>query len=742
MKRFLLAIVLLCLAGFAQNAGAQQFYQEEFDGTVCAAGSGCDPSLVGWSVTNTGTNGANANRFFISCQENGNNAGQCGSGCGSDQSLHIGNVSTSLAAFIFCPTGDCGAAYDDSSPAEATDKRAESPVISCVGQSNITCTFVYMENGEGSNDDASFWYFNGATWAQLDPIAKSPLTCAPQGTWTNYSVTLPASANNNPNVRIGFRWVNNGNGNASDPSFAVDDIRLISNPTTPPLAAFTQSATNICAGDPVTFTDQSTGGPTSWSWSFPGGTPATSTAQNPVITYATPGTYSVTLTVTNGNGSNSTTSTNLITVTTCTSPPTAAFSASLTTICSGDAVNFTDLSTGSPTSWSWTFTGGTPATSTVQNPSVTYATPGTYTVTLTVTNANGSDTETITNMITVNNCSTPPTAAFSANTTAICIGQQVTFTDQSTGTPTGWSWSFPGGTPATSTLQNPVITYSTPGTYDVTLTVTNSGGSNSTTTTNLIVVSNCTVPVASFTPSATNLCAGACVTFNNTSTDATLYNWTFPGGTPSSSTLQNPGTICFNTPGSYQVVLTVSDGITSSSTTSTITVNPNPTVFANADTTIDIGNSAILTAVATGLGTYIWTPSTGLSSPGSATTTAAPLTTTTYTVTFTENGCSATDQVTVFVNVIEGIGVPNAFSPNNDGINDVLMVYGQGIQGVTFIVYNRYGQKMFETNDPNIGWDGKYDQKMVNTGVFVWYLEYSLVSGASGTLKGNVTLTR
>jgi len=61
---------------------------------------------------------------------------------------------------------------------------------------------------------------------------------------------------------------------------------------------------------------------------------------------------------------------------------------------------------------------------------------------------------------------------------------------------------------------------------------------------------------------------------------------------------------------------------------------------------------------------------------------------------------------------------------------------------VTFIVYNRYGQKMFETNDPNIGWDGKYDQKMVNTGVFVWYLEYSLVSGASGTLKGNVTLTR
>src|SRR5690606_17467848 len=113
------------------------------------------------------------NKFYVSCQENGNNAGQCGSGCGNDQSLHVGNVSTSTAAFFFCPSGDCGAAYDDSSPAEATDKRCESPTINCTGQSNITIAFNYIENGENTGDDASLWYFDGSTWANINALAKT-----------------------------------------------------------------------------------------------------------------------------------------------------------------------------------------------------------------------------------------------------------------------------------------------------------------------------------------------------------------------------------------------------------------------------------------------------------------------------------------------------------------------------------------------------------------------------------------
>lgn len=181
----------------------------------------------GWSVVSTGTNGTSANEYFLSCQENGNAAGACGSGCGADASLHIGNVSTSPAAFLFCPTGDCGAAYDGGvgSGTCLTSKRAQSPAINCTGYSNLVVSFNYMEGGDGLNDNALLWYFDGATWSLLVDLPKTVL-CAGQGTWTAYTASLPASANNNPNVRIGFQWVNNDDGAGSDPSFAVDDVSL------------------------------------------------------------------------------------------------------------------------------------------------------------------------------------------------------------------------------------------------------------------------------------------------------------------------------------------------------------------------------------------------------------------------------------------------------------------------------------------------------------------------------------
>src|SRR5690606_1758051 len=105
--------------------------------------------------------------------------------------------------------------------------------------------------------------------------------------------------------------------------------------------------------------------------------------------------------------------------------PTADFSASATTICEGDCIDFTDLSTVSTNpNWSWTFTGAATATSSVQNPTgICYNTAGTYQVELTVTDDNGNDTETKVNYITVNTCSgTPPTADFSASQTIICEG--------------------------------------------------------------------------------------------------------------------------------------------------------------------------------------------------------------------------------------------------------------------------------------------------------------------------------
>jgi PKD repeat protein len=167
----------------------------------------------------------------------------------------------------------------------------------------------------------------------------------------------------------------------------------------PPVADF--SATPVDGDAPLTvdFTDLSTENPTSWSWSFGDG--GTSTAQNPSYTYYTPGTYTVTMTVANSAGSDTATKTGYISITEPTPvPPVADFSATPTGGYVPLAVDFTDLSTGSPTSWLWDFGDGT-GTSTEQNPSYTYSTAGTYTVTLTASNADGSDGETKVDYITV-----------------------------------------------------------------------------------------------------------------------------------------------------------------------------------------------------------------------------------------------------------------------------------------------------------------------------------------------------
>jgi PKD repeat protein len=408
--------------------------------------------------------------------------------------------------------------------------------------------------------------------------------------------------------------------------------------TPPPLAAeFSANPTNVCTGGSATFTDLSTGSPTSWSWSFPGGTPSTSTAQNPVVTYSTPGVYNVSLTVSNGTTNDTETKTNYITV----ANITANFTGTPTTVVIGNTVTFTDNTSCNPTSWSWSFPGGTPSASTAQNPVVTYSTVGTYDVTLVATNASGSDTEVKTAYITVtevplNYCASqgnnyayewigqvqfnsfvnasgaagytnftnltvpmtpgsnvavtltpqfsgssyveywriwidynkdgdftdnneqvfapasstsvvsgnftvasgvsgstrmrvtmkynaaptsceafaygevedytvtfgtpqPPVANFSGSPTTVLEGQSVTFTDLSTNSPTSWSWSFTGGNPSTSTAQNPVITYTTAGTYAVSLTATNAAGSDNETKADYITVlsvPSCTSPVA------------------------------------------------------------------------------------------------------------------------------------------------------------------------------------------------------------------------------------------------------
>jgi PGF-pre-PGF domain-containing protein len=240
------------------------------------------------------------------------------------------------------------------------------------------------------------------------------------------------------------------------------------NATPAPVASFTAFPTSGPPPLAVIFTDNSSESPTSWNWSFGDGT--ISALQNPGHTYTFAGTYSINLTVTRIGENDSLVRTDYITV----SPaPSANFTASPVSGTAPLAVQFTDASTGTITSYSWDFGDG--ATSAQQDPSHTYATAGTFSVNLTVTGPGGSDSEVKASCITVTLLA--PTADFTASPVSGTEPLAVQFTDASTGTITSYSWDFGDG--ATSALQDPSHTYSSAGTYSVNLTVIGPGGSDS-----------------------------------------------------------------------------------------------------------------------------------------------------------------------------------------------------------------------------------------------------------------------
>ena len=170
--------------------------------------------------------------------------------------------------------------------------------------------------------------------------------------------------------------------------------------------------------------------------------------------------------------------------------PVANFTSNITTGNAPLIVNFFDNSTNPPTSWAWNFPGGSPNTSNAQNPTVVYSTPSTYQVSLTASNSFGSDSETKTSYIIVNNPGggVAPEAAFSASIFEGVAPLVLTLFDQSANSPTAWNWEIPGATPDTSSDKNPTVTYNNPGTFPVTLTVSNTAGSDTETESMYITV--------------------------------------------------------------------------------------------------------------------------------------------------------------------------------------------------------------------------------------------------------------
>lgn len=267
MKHFLLsASLFITCAASAQTA----FWTDNF-------GQGCDRGMdantyVGsmgpWTESSTGTNDAQADLWFVSSTASGTGAQNCSDNCivntVQNRSLHIGNAAVVIPNVItigedtgstyltgtFCSWGICS----------NTNKRIESPVINCVGRTSIGVSFLYYEGGEFMGDEATLWYSpdGGTTWSQIDQIAKISASCAtPSGLWTEFSCALPASADNNANVKIAFNWSNDNDGVGGDPSFAVDDIAILENFPTAIAPVASQQVSLVTEGNGVTVNAQS-----------------------------------------------------------------------------------------------------------------------------------------------------------------------------------------------------------------------------------------------------------------------------------------------------------------------------------------------------------------------------------------------------------------------------------------------------------------------------------------------------
>lgn len=188
-------------------------------------------------------------------------------------------------------------------------------------------------------------------------------------------------------------------------------------------------------------------------------------------------------------------------------------------------------------------------------------------------------------------------------------------------------------------------------------------------------------------------------------------------------------------PGTYYDTLATPGGCDSVIAT-TLTVFPLPLISTSPDVTIHAGDSTQL--IASGGAGYLWS-----SGDSTAAITVSPSESTTYSVAGTDtNNCSSSAMVTVTVENSYQVSVSNIFTPNGDNENDFIFVHGNGIKELKFAIFDRLGEKVFETKDKSAGWDGTYKNKPLNSAVFAYFLVAVFEDGTEYKEKGNITLLR
>ncbi|WP_164891098.1 PKD domain-containing protein [Botryobacter ruber] len=475
------------------------------------------------------------------------------------------------------------------------------------------------------------------------------------------------------------------------------------------------SASSFCQKDAVTFKDESTlsfGTIKRWEWDFGDG--STSDEQHPTHLYTTPGLKTVKLTVYSGGVCFSTTTQQLTII----PSPTAAFTTA--NVCLEEPALITQASTmtgGTIASYTWDFGDGTSpvAVTTPTPPRHVYQAAGTYQLKLTVTAGNGC-TDMAAGEITVY---PRPAAAFTAAN--FCEKDVTAFTDGSTlssGAISSWLWEFGDG--STSTQQHPRYTYKSPGTFIVKLTVRSDNNCTASATSTVTISAQ---PRAKAGPDQLDQCGSRSTTLQAEAPAVGAGTWSMVSG--SGGTIHQPdqhNSSFSGQPGEqYTLRWTVRNGTCPDATDEVlIRFNPLPFVSAGADLEVLEGESISLEG--SGDGTYLWEPAEGLSNPRAANPSASPTETTVYKLTMTTAaGCTASDKMQV--TVLPRLKIPNAFSPNNDGINDTWVLYGiSAYPQASIQVFDRWGSLVYDGGFDQ-AWDGRHNGRQLPMGTYFYIIK-------------------
>ncbi|MCH8330848.1 MAG: gliding motility-associated C-terminal domain-containing protein [Bacteroidetes bacterium] len=464
--------------------------------------------------------------------------------------------------------------------------------------------------------------------------------------------------------------------------------------------------TLICKGDTIFF--QTSGGAQLYNWS-PGQLLNDSTIASPFTDPDTSVLFIVNAMDSNGCTASDSVLVSVISLT--------AYAGKDTSVCQGDSVL---LSGSGGTVFNWS-PGTLMNDSTLADPSA--ALSASSMIILTVSDTNGcQDNDTM--MVTVSTVFA--TAGVDTN---ICIGDSINITAFGAG---NFSWTPNVFISDTSNYDPDFYPDSTITYY---LTVTDTIGCKAF---DSLIIRVDTLPVAKVLP-PNSICPDESIMLNAFGGDN--YMWS-PEESLDDASIPNPIAQPKETT-TYNVI--VSNKCGSDSAAVMIVVLEVADIETSPDTAIYPGNSVDL--YVQGAGTYQWSPDIGLDCTACPNPISTPLETIMYYVQSLDvNGCEKTDSV--LIEVIDdsfcdenNIFIPNAFTPNNDGNNDILYAYGNGLKLNVFRIYNRWGDLVFETNDVSTGWDGKQKGKDVNQEVFVYYLDYNC-NGKSKFIKGNVTVIR